>query len=226
VHIYQEKKIPWYTVILLAPFIFMSHSMVRNLGPTALVLVFGMSALMQPIAKKVRVTPIKTLAFSLLSIFIMISFTNNFGRRVLAQNEKFSIDIPAGSQAGIDFIKENNIQGPMFNNFDIGSFLIWKLYPDHKVFVDGRPEAYSVEFFQEVYIPMQNNPEIWNKYSKEYDINYIIFDLHDGTPWGQTFMYRIQQDSEWKIVFKDDRTIILLKNIPANKEVISRYSLN
>jgi len=58
------------------------------------------------------------------------------------------------------FFKENNLQGPIFNNYDIGGYLIFNLFPQEKVFVDNRPETYSSEFFQEDYIPMQEDYDI------------------------------------------------------------------
>src|SRR3989344_9075536 len=62
----------------------------------------------------------------------------------------FGLSISSAAQDGTDFIRANNIQGPVFNNFDIGSYLVWQLYPDQKVFVVGRPEAYPGEFFEKI----------------------------------------------------------------------------
>ena len=64
--------------------------------------------------------------------------------------------------AAADFYKTNKIQGPIFNNYDIGGYLIFHLYPE-KIFVDNRPEAYPTSFFQDVYIPMQENNDIWKE---------------------------------------------------------------
>ena len=36
------------------------------------------------------------------------------------------------------FLKKNRISGNMFNPYAWGGYLIWALYPDHKVFIDGR----------------------------------------------------------------------------------------
>jgi hypothetical protein len=58
-----------------------------------------------------------------------------------------------------------NLKGPIFNNFDIGSYLIFRLYnkslpAGRQVFVDGRPEAYPASFFQITYILMQQDPKL------------------------------------------------------------------
>jgi len=123
------------------------------------------------------------------------------------------------------FFKENNLQGPIFNNYDIGGYLIFNLFPQEKVFVDNRPEIYSSEFFQEDYIPMQENYDIWLTKSKEYGINTIIFYRHNAIPWGQQFLITRIDDVSWAPVFVDDRVIIFLKRNLLNKEVIQEYEI-
>ncbi len=142
----------------------------------------------------------------------------------LAGSKKFGLQIPEGARRGVEFVKQYEIAGPVFNNFDVGSFLIWKLYPEQKIFVDGRPEAYSVDFFEKVYKPMQENPADWEKYSELYHINYVFFDHHDITPWAQTFLGRISKDPRWPMVYLDESVVILLKRTGANQTVISRFT--
>ena len=78
--------------------------------------------------------------------------------------------------------------------------------------MDNRPEAYPNEFFQKVYMPMQEDEKIWREQLKIYGFKTIIFSTADYTPWGRTFLARIIKDPEWSTVYKDDRVIILTKN--------------
>ena len=41
-------------------------------------------------------------------------------------------------EQAVTFIKNNKLQGRLFNFYDWGGFLIWRFYPDKVVFVDGR----------------------------------------------------------------------------------------
>ncbi len=128
----------------------------------------------------------------------------------------------------VEFFKKENLKGPIFNNYDIGGYLIFHLWPRERVFVDNRPEAYPADFFTKTYIPMQENKKIWDEQSSIYKFNAIIFSYRDYTPWGQAFFARILQDPEWITVFADSRIIILLKNNGLNKDIIAKYgkSLN
>lgn len=116
-----------------------------------------------------------------------------------------------GMRETVNFIEKNRIGGPVFNNFDIGSYLIYRLHPREKVFIDGRPEAYPAAFFQEVYIPMQEKEEIWKKTDDQYKFKTIIFGHTDGTPWGRQFISTIVKNNNWQIVYFDDYGIILVK---------------
>lgn len=115
-------------------------------------------------------------------------------------------------KGALDFVLANNLPQPIFNNFDIGSYIIYRAYPDYKVFVDGRPESYPRNFFREVYIPMQNNKEIFGARAEEYNLQSIIFSHTDQTPWGRNFLSFITKDPGWTTVYLDDFMIILVRS--------------
>ena len=130
-----------------------------------------------------------------------------------------------GINGSAEFLKRLDIQGPMFNNYDIGGYLIFYLFPKVKVFVDNRPEVYSVPFFKDVYVPMQENNDAWHKIDGQYGFNVICFYRHDLTPWGQNFLVNRIGDPEWAPVYVDLFTIIFLKRNQQNKPVIDAFEL-
>ena len=141
-------------------------------------------------------------------------------------SQKFhnKLGLQKGIHGSVDFFKKAKLPGPIFNNYDIGSFLIYGL-PDQRVFVDNRPEAYSVPFFKEIYQPMQEDPAVWETMSIRYGIQSIFFNRHDNTPWGQDFLIRVVKDPNWVPIYVDAMTIILLKNTPENLVWIDQYRL-
>lgn len=124
-----------------------------------------------------------------------------------------------------EFIRQNNIPGPVFNNYDIGGYFIFNLFPEYKVFVDNRPEAYSVDFFKKIYEPMQESEEKWKELSRQFGFNCIYFFRHDNTPHAQPFLIRRINDEEWAPVFVDDFSIIFLKRSEENSGLIKRFEL-
>lgn len=129
------------------------------------------------------------------------------------------------AKGALDFIQREKIHGPIFNNFDIGSYIESRLYPRERVFIDGRPEAYPVSFIQGVYIPMQQDPALFLKTSNSYRFNAIIFSHTDQTPWAEQFIATIIRDKGWRTVYLDPTIIVLIKNTNQNAPIISRFSL-
>lgn len=116
----------------------------------------------------------------------------------------------ADNEGSADFFKEKGLRGPIFNNYDIGSALIFWLYGREKVFVDNRPEAYPASFFNEIYRPMEADTAKWKEYAAKYDIRTIYISHADGTPWAQQFLRRILKDKDWRLVYFDAYTVILI----------------
>lgn len=150
----------------------------------------------------------------------------------------FGFGIEDGNSASADFIREQEISGPIFNNYDIGGYLIFYLFPSgpeeilqskistgKRVFVDNRPEAYPSAFFQETYIPMQETDEAWSRELRRYDFNAIVFSYRDITPWAQKFLVTRIKDTGWAPVFADSKVLVFLRRAEENKAVISRFEL-
>jgi tetratricopeptide (TPR) repeat protein len=137
------------------------------------------------------------------------------------------LGLTAQSENSIKFFKENHLAGPIFNDTDIGSYLIYYLYPQEKVFVDNRfGDAYSADFFASIYLPMIRNEDRWKEGLKKYDFNILYFYHYDNVFGVRDFMYRRINDPEWSWIYADDYAIILVRNVPKNKEIIKKYGIN
>ena len=162
-------------------------------------------------------------------LFVMIVFSFYFGLRfpfILSPLRPFTgVGVMNGALAASDFIHKSQLRSPIFNNYDIGGYLIFSSFPDHKVFVDNRPESYSVSFLKNCYIEMQKDERVWDYYSNLYDFQTIIFDRRDITPWAQPFLIRRIKDPDWVPVFVDYATLILIKNNHLNRPLITKYAL-
>jgi hypothetical protein len=54
----------------------------------------------------------------------------------------------------VNFLEQHHLPGRIFNSYDFGGYLIWRLYPQYRVFVDGRADVYGDAFlthFVEIY---------------------------------------------------------------------------
>lgn len=126
----------------------------------------------------------------------------------VSSNKSFGSEVKESGKGAMDFVLASNLEGPIFNSFDNGSYITYRAYPKLKVFVDGRPEAYPKEFFQEVYIPMQLNPEVFENVDSQIDFKTVIFFHTDGTTWGQQFLTDIVKNPRYRMVYLDSATVV------------------
>jgi hypothetical protein len=131
----------------------------------------------------------------------------------------------AGAAEAADFVRREGIRGPVFNNYDIGGYLIYYLFPRERIFVDNRPEAYPASFFADVYIPMQEREDIWREQAARFNFEAVIFYWHDLTPWAQEFLGRRVSDPSWPAVYADGDIVIFARRGGVNQSVIDKYEI-
>jgi hypothetical protein len=163
------------------------------------------------------------MAFLYIAVILVGIYVNY--QFVFAHSKRFGVGLEPGVQKAAEFAKENKISGPIFNDYDIGGYLIWNFFPEEKVFVDNRPEVYPNSFFSDVYKPMQENPDIFKKIDEEYNFNTIFFYRNDITPWGMNLPNIIKESQEWSKVFEDDYAVIYLKENEKNMPIIEKYQI-
>jgi len=86
-----------------------------------------------------KAAPAALLVFIGLCIYTPWTFLAVEGRKSLIANG-FEEFVPIKE---VQFIKENNLPGPIFNDYLIGGYMIWAMYPEYKVFIDPRFMPYD-----------------------------------------------------------------------------------
>lgn len=117
------------------------------------------------------------------------------------------------------YFREKDLEGPIFNNFDVGDYLIYHLYPQEKVFVDSRPEAYPPGFFQDKLLPAIHKQKEWLKLDKRYNFNVVFLAYH---PQVKNMVKRLFYDSKWFPAYYDKKFVIFLKRTAENDRFIRK----
>lgn len=130
-----------------------------------------------------------------------------------------------GNHEAAEFILSEKIQGPIYNNYDVGGYLIYHLYPQHKVFVDNRPETYPAAFFNDVYFELQRDEAQWLRISNQFGFNAIVYNHRERSSLGEQFIVRRVLDPAWAPVFFDRDIVILVKRFGPNQPTIVKHEL-
>jgi hypothetical protein len=102
----------------------------------------------------------------------------------------------------VEYLKNNPIEGNMFNEYNWGGFLIWQ-YPDKKVFIDGRMPSWKIgdyRVFQD-FNTIGSINEGWDELLRKYDISFSL--VYNDQP--NQFKYGYLK---WEKVYSDDLAAI------------------
>ncbi|MFH2021770.1 MAG: hypothetical protein ABIJ33_00600 [Patescibacteria group bacterium] len=218
---------PLSPLILIGLIFFTANFIISRLYPfTGLVMIPALSLIfsklpIQKITHKVTSHPLGIMT-SPLVIMLIIAISLRSGLFTPNLNQ-LGCGISANQLASIEFFNQY-LSGPIYNNYDIGGFLIYGLFPQTKIYVDNRPEAYSVDFLT-IYTKAQEKTEVWQTLDQTYNFQTIFFYRHDQTTWAQPFLIDRIKDPTWIPVFVDDMVLILVKNNSQNQSVIDKFVL-
>jgi hypothetical protein len=124
-----------------------------------------------------------------------------------------------------DFILKHKLKGRMYNNYSQGGYLLWRLWPEQQVFVDGRALNESVNADSNR-IGM-NADTVGGKSGeqllRDYGIDFIVMDSFDPTSGAAFYLPAALADpsqKEWKLVYQDIHDTIYMRNPPPDVPVL------
>ncbi len=222
---FRQKQKPIFYLLATMGTAVIAYSMVRALPLFGLMFLPAISGNLSEVFDRAegrftRMWP-KVVLFGALIYLIFLGCSG-----ALSPHKKFGIGLEPRALAATDFFKEHNLKGPVFNDTDIGSDLIYALYPQERVFVDNRfGDAYSASLFSDVYLPMLANEDVWHKMLARYQFNSIFFYKNNNTPSAKAFLYRRAADPDWSLVYADTISVIFVRNTSQNQDIINKFRI-
>ncbi|MBI4008602.1 hypothetical protein HY357_00040 [Candidatus Roizmanbacteria bacterium] len=151
--------------------------------------------------------------------FLLFAVTALFFIR--KQTVKLVRPLPTNS---IAFIK-NNLKGNIFNEHAIGGYLLYRLGPKHKVFIDGRTDMYMDKVLPDYHGISENDDTdaelmvYFDDLLNKYDVSWVILSTKRLSIW-QRIAKNLAQDKRWSLVFFDDTDEIFVRDDGKNAQAI------
>jgi hypothetical protein len=108
--------------------------------------------------------------------------------------------------ASVSFISKNRLPGPLLNHYNWGGYLIWKLYPGYRVYVDGRSDLYGDAFLDQSGATYNISNESWREPLERWRIRSVIL------PPNAPLVSALRCQSGWKEVYGDPQAVIFEKD--------------
>ena len=102
----------------------------------------------------------------------------------------------------VDWIEENNIDGNGFNYFPWGGYLLYRIWPDKLVFIDGQTDFYGELLTRQYEQVIMLSPG-WERVLDQYDVDWVIM------PIGSDLSTALKSTTGWDQIYRDEFSEII-----------------
>jgi len=117
--------------------------------------------------------------------------------------------------AAAGFAHDNGLTGRMFNEYGWGGYIIYRGYPEQKVFIDGRIEPYGLPVMKD-YRRVELAELGYDAILDRYGVDWVLFTADSP-------LCRLLAADGWKQVYKDDTAEVLVRDLPRYGGLIETY---
>lgn len=102
----------------------------------------------------------------------------------------------------VDWLESHPPTGRVFNSFPWGGYLLYRLWPDVRVFIDGQTDFYGEALTRE-YEQVITLSDGWEAVLEKYDVEWVLI------PADSELARALYSDSAWSAVYADPTAVIL-----------------
>jgi hypothetical protein len=106
----------------------------------------------------------------------------------------------------VDYILEKGISGRLLNTYHYGGYLIYRLYPQQRVFIDIRADMYGDQFIRD-YITIYFGQEGWERIFDRYHFDYVL--CENNAVIRKFLLYR----GDYRLAYHDSSHSVLLRKL-------------
>lgn len=133
-------------------------------------------------------------------ILAMAAFAGiHIARVIQRQPQAETQQFPASAVA---FLATHAVPGPIFNHYDWGGYLVWRLYPSARVFIDGRADLYEKQLLDQFADTYQFKGD-WQQPLQRWAIGTVLVPRDSALATG------LRSDPGWTVSYEDAQAVVL-----------------
>ncbi len=101
----------------------------------------------------------------------------------------------------VKFIQTNRPTGPIFNSYNWGGYLIFTLWPNYPVYIDGRTDLYDDAFLRR-YVNVMVANKGWQQILNDDNINLVLVETNS------TLAKFLRLEPNWKEIYQDETAVV------------------
>ncbi len=129
-------------------------------------------------------------------------------------------------QRAAEFIERENLPEQIFNTYDEGGYVSWRLGPQRLDYIDGRDTLFGLERVERHRKLLESPPDsaVWNAETSRFNINTILFSRGDGIEHGH--LKEFCASTTWRPVYLDEVSAVFVRRTPQTEALIHRFAVN
>jgi hypothetical protein len=132
----------------------------------------------------------------------LVVFT--FGRVRTVIRQQAETEAQHFPTTAVSFMAKQRPPGPIFNDYNWGGYLIWKLYPEYRVFIDGRTDVYGDSFVDDFYATYHLTGS-WKGPIQQWRIRTVIL------PPDAPLISALRSQADWKQIYADSQAVLFAR---------------
>jgi hypothetical protein len=200
-------------VLLLSVTTYAALRSVRHIPIYALVAIPILSAMLlawlqeRPVAKRFErkqspMTTVKTLVNAALLAGFLVFTVVRVRYVTLGQPRAEAKELPA---AAVSFIASQRPPAPILNHYNWGGYFIWRLYPEYRVYIDGRADLYGDGFMDDLAITYYLRGDAWRYPFAKWGIRTVVL------PPDAPVVTALRVSPEWETIYADKQAVVLTR---------------
>jgi hypothetical protein len=131
--------------------------------------------------------------------------------------------VPADAAA---YLLDQRITGPIFNTYEQGGYLIWRLWPHNRVFIDGRSLSETVYADYKQILFNGGSDQLAGPREdllKRYGVDVVAMNTMDfvsGALYPLALALANPASTEWELVYEDTQEVVFRRGPPAGSQVL------
>lgn len=117
--------------------------------------------------------------------------------------------------AALAFMRRERVPAPIFNLYLWGGYELWRLYPDYRVFFDGRTHVYGEGIVRDYLTVAMAHPD-WRQVLDRWGVQTVL--TSPGSPLTQV----LEASRDWRLVFVEREALVFVRDAPAHRALFAR----
>jgi tetratricopeptide (TPR) repeat protein len=122
-------------------------------------------------------------------------------------------------EAAISFVEQRGLRGRMYNDLEVGSYLTWRWWPDHRVFQDPRINGFP-ESFHALLRRTDLTANEWQGFLDSFAVDAALLTYPGVNPRGAWFDPKL-----WALVYRASDGLVFTRRLPDRAALIAEVEI-